>query len=95
MFGCPVEEKSVREEFTVGAVVVVPGDTLFRGELEDAGEMDVRIVEVVVVFSVTGCCSSESTKAIGVCGLNSHQKVSLCTWKKKKKKKKKKNLECG
>jgi hypothetical protein len=69
VLGGPVEEESVRKEGAVGAVVVLPGDVLFGGNLEDTGDVDVRDVEAVVVGAVAIGGTREGAQAVGVGGL--------------------------
>lgn len=67
--GGPVEEHGVREEGAVGAVVVLPGDALVGGDLEDAGDVDGRDVKVVVVLAVAVGGTGDGTETVGVGGL--------------------------
>lgn len=48
----PIEEERVWEEVAVGAVIVLPGDAVLAGDLEDARYLDAGDVEAVVVFAV-------------------------------------------
>jgi hypothetical protein len=65
----PVEEESIGKEGTVGAVVVLPGDVLLAGSLENAGDVDARDVETVVVVAVAISGTGEGAQAVGVGGL--------------------------
>jgi hypothetical protein len=67
----PVEEHGVGQEITVGAVVVAPRDALGAGDLEDAGGVDGRDIEINVVLTVTIRSTRDSTKTVGVGGLYS------------------------
>jgi hypothetical protein len=69
VLGGPVEEESVRKEGAVGAIVVLPGDVLFGGNLEDTGDVDARDVEAVVVGAVAVGGTREGAQAVGVGGL--------------------------
>lgn len=69
VLGGPVEEESVRKEGAVGAVVVLPGDVLLAGNLEDAGDVDARDIEAVVVGSVAIGGTREGAQPVGVGGL--------------------------
>jgi hypothetical protein len=62
----PVEEESVGEESTVGAVVVLPGDALLGSNLEDAGDVDGRDIEVVVVLAVAVGGTGNGTETVRV-----------------------------
>lgn len=66
----PVEEQGVGEEGAVGAVVVLPGDALLGGNLEDAGDVNGRDIEVVVVLAVAVGSTGDGTETVGVGGLD-------------------------
>lgn len=70
VLGDPAVEQSVRKEGTVGAVVVLPADALLAGDLEDAGDVDARDVEAVVVGAVAVRSTGEGAEAVGVGGLS-------------------------
>lgn len=68
----PVEEKGVRQEGTVRAVVVAPGDALVAGDFEDASNIDRAVVEVVVVTAVACGCARDCAETVWVGGLYYH-----------------------
>lgn len=70
VLGGPVVEQGVRQEVTVGAVVVAPRDILLAGGLEDAGNGNGRHIEGIVVGAVTVGSTGEGAKAVGVGGLD-------------------------
>lgn len=78
VFGGPVEEQAVREESTVGAVVVEPADVLGSSLLEDAVDLDGGDIEVVVVLSVAIGGTGNGTETVGVGRLN-RQLMTLLT----------------
>lgn len=66
VLGGPVEEQAVREESTVGPVVVEPANALRGGLLEDAVDLDSGDIEGVVVLSVTVSGTGNGTETVGV-----------------------------
>lgn len=66
----PVEEQGVGKEGAVGAVIVLPGDALLRGNLEDAGDVNGRDIKVVVVLAVAVGGTGDRTETVRVGRLN-------------------------
>jgi hypothetical protein len=66
---CPVEEEGVGEEGAICAVIVLPADALFAGNLEDAGSVDAGHVEAVVIFAMAIRDTRDAAEAVGVCRL--------------------------
>lgn len=71
--GCPVKEKRVWQEGAIRAIVVAPRDTLLAGNLEDAGGVDCRLQEAVVVLAVAVRGTGNGAEAVGVGRLGSYQ----------------------
>lgn len=69
VLGGPVEEHGVGQESTVGAVVVLPGDSLLGSNFEDASGSDLRFQEAIVVLTMAISSTGKSTQTIGVSGL--------------------------
>ena len=66
ILGSPVEEQGVGIEGTIRTIIIVPADVVLAGDLENAGNVDARDIEALVILPMSVCSSSNCTQAIRV-----------------------------